>query len=107
MASHHSPTTKDQMLTETELATYGIPPKRLVEPTTVKTYTNTTRGSDEMMKPSAQDRAEGKIHEVKGKVKEEVGKATDNPDLEDSGNLEKNTGKVQNLIGRVEKAVGE
>jgi uncharacterized protein YjbJ (UPF0337 family) len=32
------------------------------------------------MKPSTQDRTEGKIHEVKGKIKEEVGKATDDPD---------------------------
>jgi uncharacterized protein YjbJ (UPF0337 family) len=57
------------------------------------------------MKPSTQDRTEGKIHEVKGSIKETVGKATNNPDLEDSGNAEKNGGKVQNWIGRVEKAV--
>ena len=59
------------------------------------------------MKPSTQDRSEGKLHEVKGKVKEEVGKATNNPDLEASGEAEKNVGKVQNWIGRTEKAVGE
>ncbi len=28
------------------------------------------------MKPSSQDRTEGKLHEVKGRIKEEVGKAT-------------------------------
>ena len=59
------------------------------------------------MKPSTQDRAEGKLHEVKGKVKEEVGKATNDPKLEDAGAAEKNAGKVQNWIGRAEKAVGE
>ncbi|MGD0824468.1 MAG: CsbD family protein [Terriglobales bacterium] len=59
------------------------------------------------MKASTQDRTEGKIHEVKGKIKEEVGKATDDSDLEVSGNVEKNAGKVQNLIGRVEKAVDQ
>jgi uncharacterized protein YjbJ (UPF0337 family) len=58
------------------------------------------------MKPSTQDRAEGKLHEVKGKIKEVAGKATNDPDLEVSGNAEKNAGKVQNWIGRVEKAVG-
>jgi uncharacterized protein YjbJ (UPF0337 family) len=60
-----------------------------------------------MMKPSTQDQAEGKLHEVKGKIKEAVGKTTNDPDLEVSGTAEKNAGKVQGLIGRVEKAVGE
>ena len=60
-----------------------------------------------MIKPSTQDRTEGKLHEVKGKVKEEVGKATNASDLEVSGEVEKNVGKVQNWIGRAEKAVGE
>ena len=59
------------------------------------------------MKPSTQDRAEGKIHEIKGKIKEEVAKAANDPDLEVSGNAEKNTGTVQKWIGKVEKAVGE
>jgi uncharacterized protein YjbJ (UPF0337 family) len=58
------------------------------------------------MKPSTQDRTEGKLHEVKGKVKEQLGKVTNDPDLEASGEVEKNAGKVQNWIGRAEKAVG-
>jgi uncharacterized protein YjbJ (UPF0337 family) len=99
--------TKDGLLTETELATYGIPPKQPAERAPVKGYATTTRRKDKMMKASTQDRAEGKLHEVKGKVKEEIGKATNDPDLEVSGNAEKNVGKVQNLIGRAEKAVGE
>jgi uncharacterized protein YjbJ (UPF0337 family) len=60
-----------------------------------------------LLKPSAEDRASGKLHEVKGKIKEEIGKATNNPDLEATGKAEKKAGKVKNLIGRVEKAVGE
>ena len=60
-----------------------------------------------IMKPSTQDRTEGKVHEVKGKIKEEVGKATNNPDLEVSGNAEKKAGKVQKWIGVAEKSVGE
>jgi uncharacterized protein YjbJ (UPF0337 family) len=59
------------------------------------------------MKPSTEDKTEGKIHEVKGKIKEQVGRVTNNPDLEVSGNVEKNAGKVQNVIGHAEKAVGE
>jgi uncharacterized protein YjbJ (UPF0337 family) len=59
------------------------------------------------MKPGTQDRTEGKFHEVKGKIKEEVGKATNDPDLEVSGKAEKKAGKVQEWISRAEKAVGE
>ena len=60
-----------------------------------------------MMKPSTQDQAVGTLHEVKGKIKEQVGKTTNDPDLEGSGKAEKNAGKVQEWIGRVETAVGE
>ncbi len=45
---------------------------------------------------------------MKGKdFKEEVGKVTNNPDLEVSGNTEKNAGKIQKWIGCAEKAIGE
>ncbi|MGA9352910.1 MAG: CsbD family protein [Terriglobales bacterium] len=44
---------------------------------------------------------------MKGKIKEEVGKVTNDPNLEVSGNAEKNIGKVQQVIGSAEKAVGE
>jgi uncharacterized protein YjbJ (UPF0337 family) len=55
------------------------------------------------MKDSAKDQAEGKFHEVKGKVKEKIGHATNNPNLEDEGTTEKVGGKVQKKIGQVEK----
>ena len=54
-----------------------------------------------MMKPSTEDTSHGTLHEVKGKVKEEIGKATNNVDLEGAGNAEKNAGKVQKWIGKV------
>jgi uncharacterized protein YjbJ (UPF0337 family) len=60
-----------------------------------------------MMKPSTEDRTEGRLHEVKGEIKEEVGKATNDPDLELSGKAEKKAGTVQKWIGHAEKAVGE
>ena len=43
------------------------------------------------MKPSTQDRTEGKVHEVKGRIKEEVGKVTNDPNLEVNGNTESPT----------------
>jgi uncharacterized protein YjbJ (UPF0337 family) len=44
---------------------------------------------------------------VKGKIKEKVGKATNNPDLENEGTKEKTDGKVQKKIGQVEKVLGD
>jgi uncharacterized protein YjbJ (UPF0337 family) len=59
------------------------------------------------MKPSTKDKAAGKFHEVKGKIKEKVGQATNNPDLEAEGQVEKIGGKVQKKIGEVEKVLGQ
>jgi uncharacterized protein YjbJ (UPF0337 family) len=42
-----------------------------------------------MMKPSTDDKTTGKIHEVKGTIKEKVGEITKNPDLEAEGRAEK------------------
>jgi uncharacterized protein YjbJ (UPF0337 family) len=55
------------------------------------------------MKNSTKDQAEGKLHEVKGKVKEKVGRTTNNPRLQDEGTDEKLGGKIQKKIGEVEK----
>jgi len=58
------------------------------------------------MKQSTKDKAKGTFHEVKGKVKEKVGRATNNPDLEAEGQVEQIGGKVQKKIGQVEKGLG-
>jgi uncharacterized protein YjbJ (UPF0337 family) len=57
------------------------------------------------MKPSTENEIAGKIHEVKGKVKEKVGHLTNDRDLEAEGTVEKVTGKLQKKVGEVEKAV--
>ena len=59
------------------------------------------------MKASTKDQAEGKFHEVKGKVKETAGRLTNNPDLEADGTAEKLAGKMQDKIGQVEKVLGK
>ena len=56
------------------------------------------------MNQSTKDEAKGKFHEVKGKVKEKVGRATNNPDLEVEGKVEEFAGIIQKKIGQVEKA---
>ena len=55
------------------------------------------------MKSSTKDKAEGKYHEVKGKIKEMAGELTDNPELEADGTSEKIAGKVQKKIGEVKE----
>ena len=59
------------------------------------------------MKPSTEDKTAGKLHEVKGAIKQKAGELTNNPNLEVKGAAEKNAGKVQNIAGKIEKAVGE
>jgi uncharacterized protein YjbJ (UPF0337 family) len=57
------------------------------------------------MKPSTKDKAEGKFHEVKGKVKEKAGQLTNNRHLQAEGILETAAGRVQGMLGRVEKSL--
>jgi len=59
------------------------------------------------MKPSTKDNAEGKMHQAKGKIKETVGKAVGNRDLETEGKLEILDGKIQEKLGQVEKVIGK
>lgn len=59
------------------------------------------------MKPSAHDETHGKYHEAKGKLKEKIGEATHNPDLQDEGSQEQVAGKVQKKIGQVEKVLDD
>ena len=60
-----------------------------------------------MMKVSTDDKTTGKVHEVSGTIKQKVGEITNDPNLEADGRAEKNAGKVQNFIGKIEKAVGK
>jgi uncharacterized protein YjbJ (UPF0337 family) len=58
------------------------------------------------MKSGTQDQVEGKLHTVKGNLKEFAGKLSDNPKLEGEGIAEKIAGKVQEKIGQVKKVMG-
>jgi uncharacterized protein YjbJ (UPF0337 family) len=55
------------------------------------------------MKDSTKDKAKGTVHDVKGTLKEKIGRATNDPNLEDEGTAEKVGGKVQKKVGDVEK----
>jgi uncharacterized protein YjbJ (UPF0337 family) len=58
------------------------------------------------MQPSTKDDVEGKLHEVKGNVKEKVGQVTNDPNLEAEGQDEKLGGQVQQKVGQVKKVFG-
>jgi len=57
------------------------------------------------MKPSSENQVAGKIHEVKGAIKEKAGRLTNNPNLEAEGTGEKIAGKVLKKIGQVQKVI--
>ena len=59
------------------------------------------------MKSSTKDRAEGTLHQIKGKLKEIAGELSDNPKLEAAGTYEKISGIVQHKIGQVKKGLGK
>ena len=53
-----------------------------------------------MMKPSTDDKATGKLHEVKGKLKQKFGQLTDD-------DLTFSEGKDDELLGRLQKRLGQ
>lgn len=57
------------------------------------------------MKTSTKDKIEGSFHEVKGTLKEEVGKITKDRNLRAEGKVEKKAGKVQQRIGHAKETV--
>jgi len=57
------------------------------------------------MKPSTENEIAGRVHEVKGKIKEKVGQLTNDPDLEGEGMGEKIGGKIQKKIGQFQKVL--
>jgi uncharacterized protein YjbJ (UPF0337 family) len=59
------------------------------------------------MKRSTKDKAQGKLHKVKGRVKQVVGRATKNRRLEAEGLVERAGGSIQERIGRAEKVLGK
>jgi uncharacterized protein YjbJ (UPF0337 family) len=66
-----------------------------------------TLTGENMMRESTKDELAGKVHEVKGAVKEKAGQIIGSPDLEGKGAGERVAGTVQKTIGRVEAVVGK
>jgi uncharacterized protein YjbJ (UPF0337 family) len=73
----------------------------------VTRLTDSHREGEYEMKPSTEDTTKSKIHEVKGTIKQTVGVLTDDPNLEVDGRAERDAGKVQHIVGKVEKVLGQ
>ncbi|RJP93916.1 MAG: CsbD family protein [Desulfobacteraceae bacterium] len=59
------------------------------------------------MKSSTKDKAEGKLHQIKGTIKEVAGIIAGNDDLEAKGKEENLEGKIQEKIGQIKKVVNK
>jgi uncharacterized protein YjbJ (UPF0337 family) len=55
------------------------------------------------MKSSTKDKIAGKADKVKGAVQEKVGRATNNPEMEDRGTVNKVGGAVRDKVGDIKK----
>ena len=74
-----------------------------VGPPLYRVYGSALRAKETAMTQGSKDEMRGKFHEVKGKVKEKVGQATNDPNLVADGQDEHVAGKVQKKVGQVEK----
>lgn len=55
------------------------------------------------MTSSTTDKIEGTLHEAKGKLKETVGRVTNNPATEAEGQDENASGKIQKKVGQIKE----
>ncbi len=58
------------------------------------------------MDSSLKDELKGKMHEVKGAVKETAGEVTNDPNLQAEVQDEKTAGTVEKKVGQVKKVFG-
>jgi len=59
----------------------------------------------DMNERANENELKGKAHEMKGKLKGDLGDATDNADQHASGRAEELRGKVQKNLGKAERAL--
>jgi uncharacterized protein YjbJ (UPF0337 family) len=53
------------------------------------------------------DEMEGKVDKLKGKAKQTIGRAADDPELVDEGIADETSGEVQEGFGKARRKVGE
>ena len=55
------------------------------------------------MEESTKDKVQGNVNQATGTAKEKIGQATNDPDMQDEGTMEKFKGKVQEKVGDIKK----
>jgi len=53
------------------------------------------------------DEVEGKLDQAKGQIKKGAGRALDDPDLQNEGEVDKTKGQVKENVGKARRKVGE
>jgi uncharacterized protein YjbJ (UPF0337 family) len=66
-----------------------------------------TSRAEEEMKSSGEDKVEGNFHEVKGAIKEKVGKVIGNHEMKAEGKIEKTSGKIQHKVGEAKEKIAD
>lgn len=73
----------------------------------LKAAIRASRGKRRSMNTSTEDKIKGTFHEVKGAIKEEVGKVTNDHDLKAEGRTEKKAGEIQHHVGDAKEDVAK
>jgi uncharacterized protein YjbJ (UPF0337 family) len=60
-----------------------------------------------IVKTSTEDQLKGKLHKVKGEIKETLGELTKDHELEAKGIVEKREGEAQEKVGQIKKVFGK
>ena len=55
------------------------------------------------VRESTKDQVKGSARELKGKMKQGVGRATRRPDIETEGTIDRTGGKVQKKVGQIKR----
>ncbi len=60
-----------------------------------------------MIKRSTENQTKGGAKEIKGRIKEGIGRATNRPALQNEGTADRAEGKVQKKVGQIQKVFGK
>ena len=59
------------------------------------------------MSDSTKNKLKGTAHQIKGAIKENIGRVIGKPEMEIEGKAENITGKIQKKVGEVQKVIGK
>lgn len=66
----------------------------------------TDRNRDELLRKGTENKAEGKMDDLKGRVKDSVGGLTGDSSLQAEGKMDRVKGKAKDAIGEIQQDLG-